>query len=129
MEGGAGFPEGGPGRRLVSRRGCASRPTDREDVSMTGAEHQETTDTTGTTAPLRHAARGSLTREVILTAAIEFVDEFGLSALTMRALGRHLGVEAMALYRYVNGREDLLEGVVDRLVAELRVASAGQDLG
>ena len=47
----------------------------------------------------------------------------------MRALGRHLGVEAMALYRYVNGREDLLEGVVDRLVAELRVAAAGQDLG
>ena len=90
---------------------------------MAGAEHEETT------APLRHAARGSLTRELILAAAIEFVDEFGLSALTMRALGRHLGVEAMALYRYVNGREDLLEGVVDRLVAELRVAAAGQDLG
>jgi len=90
---------------------------------MTSAEHEETT------APLRHAARGTLTRELILSAAIEFVDEFGLTALTMRALGRHLGVEAMALYRYVNGREDLLEGVVDRLVTELRVAAAGQDLG
>jgi TetR/AcrR family transcriptional regulator, tetracycline repressor protein len=102
---------------------------------MTGAEYQETKDVAATTyttameAPLRHAVRGSLNREVILAAAIEFVDESGLSALTMRALGRHLGVEAMALYRYVNGREDLLEGVVDRLVSELRVSSAGQDLG
>jgi TetR/AcrR family transcriptional regulator, tetracycline repressor protein len=90
---------------------------------MTGAEHEETS------GSLRHAVRGSLTREVILSAAIEFVDTFGLPALTMRALGRHLGVEAMALYRYVNGREDLLEGVVDRLVAELRVDAATQDLG
>ena len=27
----------------------------------------------------------------------------------MRGLGQELGVEAMALYRYVNSREDLLE--------------------
>ena len=38
------------------------------------------------------------------------------------ALARaRLGVEAMALYRYVNGREDLLEGVVDTLVDQIRV--------
>ena len=35
----------------------------------------------------------------------------------MRRLGKELGVEAMSLYRYVNGREDLLEGMVDRMVA------------
>ena len=66
---------------------------------------------------------------MIIAAAIEFVDQAGLSALTMRALGRHLGVEAMALYRYVNGREDLLEGVVETLVDELRLEAADQDLG
>ena len=39
----------------------------------------------------------------------------------MRRLGEYLGVEAMSLYRYVNGREDLLEGIVDRMVDDLHV--------
>ena len=52
-----------------------------------------------------------LDRERILQAAIDFIDESGLAALTMRRLGASLGVEAMALYRYVPGREDLLDGV------------------
>lgn len=37
----------------------------------------------------------------------------------MRRLGRELGVEAMALYRYVPSREDLLDGVVEQVVDEL----------
>ena len=41
----------------------------------------------------------------ILRAAVEFIDVNGLGKLTMRRLGAHLGVEAMALYRYVPGRE------------------------
>lgn len=45
----------------------------------------------------------------------------GLNALTMRRLGEVLGVEAMSIYHHVNGREDLLEGVVDRIVAGVRV--------
>ena len=58
--------------------------------------------------------RQTLSRERIIAAAIAFVDEHGLTALTMRRLGKELGVEAMSLYRYVNGREDLLEGIVDQ---------------
>lgn len=37
----------------------------------------------------------------------------------MRRLGRELGVEAMALYRYVLSREDVLDGIVDRVVDDL----------
>lgn len=65
--------------------------------------------------------RPPLTRDRILSVAIEVADEQGLAALTMRRLGKELGVEAMSLYRYVNGREDLLEGIVDRMVAELQL--------
>jgi TetR/AcrR family transcriptional regulator, tetracycline repressor protein len=65
--------------------------------------------------------RPALNRDRIIAAAIDFVDKRGLGALTMRRLGEALGVEAMSLYRYVNGREDLLEGVVDRMVAELHL--------
>lgn len=38
----------------------------------------------------------------------------------MRGLGQQLGVEAMSLYRYVSGREDLLEAVVKVLLEDLR---------
>jgi AcrR family transcriptional regulator len=55
----------------------------------------------------------------ILRAAVEFIDTNGLSKLTMRRLGAHLGVEAMALYRYVPGREQLLDGVVEVVMDEL----------
>jgi TetR/AcrR family tetracycline transcriptional repressor len=68
-------------------------------------------------------SRPGLSRDRVITAAIDFVDKRGLSALTMRRLGQELGVEAMSLYRYVNGREDLLEGMVDRMVAELHLRS------
>lgn len=67
------------------------------------------------------AGRRTLSRELIIETAIDFVDRHGLTALTMRRLGKQLGVEAMSLYRYVNGREDLLEGVVDRMVSELHL--------
>jgi TetR/AcrR family tetracycline transcriptional repressor len=65
--------------------------------------------------------RQPLSRDLILQRAIEFMDAHGTQHLTMRRLGQQLGVEAMSLYRYVNGREDLLEGVVDRLVDQIRV--------
>jgi AcrR family transcriptional regulator len=68
-------------------------------------------------------SRPGLSRDRIITAAIDFVDQRGLSVLTMRRLGQELAVEAMSLYRYVNGREDLLEGMVDRMVAELHLRS------
>jgi AcrR family transcriptional regulator len=69
-----------------------------------------------------------LDRDRILTAAIAFIDEHGLSALTMRRLGAALSVEAMALYRYVPGREDLLDGVVDRVVETLFDDDDGDDI-
>lgn len=63
--------------------------------------------------------RRRLTRESILDTAIELVDHGGIARLNMRRLGTACGVEAMALYRYVEGREDLLDGIVDRMVDTL----------
>jgi AcrR family transcriptional regulator len=65
------------------------------------------------------SGRPGLDRRRILGAAVEFIDVNGLNALTMRRLGAHLGVEAMALYRYVPGRESLLDGVVETVIDEL----------
>lgn len=57
-----------------------------------------------------------LSRDLIVRAALEQIDRSGAQGLSMRSLGQDLGVEAMALYRYVHGKEDLLEGVVALLM-------------
>jgi AcrR family transcriptional regulator len=75
--------------------------------------------------PRAHADRPSLSRERIVAAAIAFVDRKGLTALTMRRLGNELGVEAMSLYRYVGGRDDLLEGMVAQMVGRLHLDPDG----
>ncbi|MFE0254817.1 TetR/AcrR family transcriptional regulator [Streptomyces sp. NPDC059010] len=62
---------------------------------------------------------GRLSRERVLAAALELVDREGLSALSMRRLGAELGVEAMALYRYAEGKDSLLDGLVEALYLEL----------
>ena len=67
------------------------------------------------------SARRPLDKDRIIGAAIGYIDEFGLPGLTMRRLGAVLGVEAMALYRYVPGKEDLLDGIVQALVEEMQV--------
>lgn len=63
--------------------------------------------------------RVPLSRERIVRAALEFIEEQGLASLTMRRLGERLGVEAMSLYRYVPGREELLDQVVVRIIADM----------
>jgi AcrR family transcriptional regulator len=63
--------------------------------------------------------RPGLDRRRVLDAAVEFIDEHGIGELTMRRLGAQLGVEAMALYRYVPGRESLIDGVVETVMDEL----------
>ncbi|TSE00852.1 TetR/AcrR family transcriptional regulator [Skermania sp. ID1734] len=60
-----------------------------------------------------------MSREFIIDTAIELIDKAGVARLTMRRLGTACGVEAMALYRYVSGRDDVLSGVVDRIVDRL----------
>lgn len=66
-----------------------------------------------------NTGRRQLDRRRVLGAAVEFIDEHGYEALSMRRLGAHLGVEGMALYRHVSGREGLLDGVVESMMDEL----------
>jgi AcrR family transcriptional regulator len=63
--------------------------------------------------------RVPLSEERIVDAAVMFIDDQGLPGLSMRRLGTLLGVEAMSLYRYVPGREQLLDAVVERIVDEM----------
>lgn len=71
---------------------------------------------------------GKLSRERVLAAAVALVDREGLSALSMRRLGAELDVEAMALYRYADNKDALLDGLVEALYIELEESlAAGRD--
>jgi AcrR family transcriptional regulator len=54
-----------------------------------------------------------------LQVAVEITDKEGLESLTMRKLGHDLDVEAMALYRHVQGKADILDGIVDLVLSEI----------
>lgn len=58
-----------------------------------------------------------LSRQKILDAALDLVDQVGVTGLSMRKLGAALGVEAMTLYYYVPSKEALLDGLVERVIA------------
>lgn len=66
------------------------------------------------------SAKRRLSRELVVTTGLAYVDEHGLEGLSMRRLGAVLGVEAMSLYRYVPSKEDLLDAIVDAMVDEMR---------
>ncbi len=82
---------------------------------------------TGTKGVARQRRRPGLTRERVLRAAVELADEGGLEALSMRELGRKLGVEAMSLYNHVSSKDDVLDGMVDLVVGE--ISHPAQDVG
>jgi AcrR family transcriptional regulator len=65
--------------------------------------------------------RAPLTRDRVLRAALELADEGGTAALTMQRIGRRLGVEAMSLYRNVRNKDDILDGIVDLVFAEVEL--------
>lgn len=65
------------------------------------------------------SARVALDRRRIIDTALEHIEDTGLSSLTMRRLGTRLGVEAMSLYNYVPGKEDLLDAIVEALIGDM----------
>ncbi len=71
--------------------------------------------------------RPSLTRASVVAAALAVADEDGVAKLSMRAVARRLGVEAMSLYHHVSNKDDLLDGMVDAVHEEFHAPVPGED--
>ena len=72
--------------------------------------------------------RERLTRERVVEAALAIMDSEGLQAVTMRRVAREVGVEAMSLYNHVRDKDDLLQGVCDRIMSGFEFPdSSGKD--
>jgi len=63
--------------------------------------------------------KARISRAQVLDATLAIAEERGLGAVSMRSVARRLGVTPMALYHYVRDKQDLLDGLVERLLAEL----------
>ncbi|BCJ45722.1 TetR family transcriptional regulator [Actinoplanes ianthinogenes] len=71
--------------------------------------------------------RVPLNRERVLNAAVDLADRTGLDALSMRNLAQELGVVPMALYKHVANKDELLDGMVDTVVAGIPAVSPTGD--
>ena len=71
--------------------------------------------------------RTPLSKERVLRTAVELADREGIEALSMRKLGQALGVDAMALYRHVRNKDDMLDGIVEVITAEIERPAATHD--
>ena len=63
--------------------------------------------------------REPLTKGRIIQAALRIMDAEGLDGVTMRRVGRELGVEAMSLYNHVRDKDDILAGVCEEVLSSV----------
>ncbi len=68
-----------------------------------------------------------LTLERILAAAMALADASGVASLTMRALATELEVTPMSIYRYIDNKEALLDGMVDAVFGEISAPTVGNE--
>jgi AcrR family transcriptional regulator len=73
---------------------------------------------------LEKPRREPLTRDRIIRAALRIMDAQGLEAVSMRHIGRELGVEAMSLYNHVRDKEDILDSICEAVLSEFRIPDA-----
>jgi len=76
------------------------------------------------TATTRTTAREPVTRDRAVRVAIALADAGGIESLSMRKLARELGVEAMSLYYHVASKDDILDGMIEKVVSEMALPAA-----
>ena len=71
------------------------------------------------------APRTPLNRELVLETAMGLADTGGIKAMTMSKIAAELGVEAMSLYHHVANKDDILDGILDAVAAEIDLTEEG----
>ncbi|CAG9412772.1 TetR/AcrR family transcriptional regulator [Providencia alcalifaciens] len=61
-----------------------------------------------------------ISAEIIINAAIKFIDSHGFSALSMRALAKEMGINPMTIYYYFEDKECLVKSIANHLYADIK---------
>lgn len=80
-----------------------------------------------TPLPRTRVSRGSISRNRVVAAALDVIDEHGLAGLTMPRVATTLGVGTMSLYRHVANKADLLDAIIDHVFSDLTVPAGSPD--
>ncbi len=80
-------------------------------------------------APIAGPARDTqpMSRELVLSTALEIIDRDGVEGLSMRRLGQALGRDPMSLYRYAPTKAALLDGVAELVLDHLTLDTTDDD--
>ncbi|MBY5162149.1 TetR/AcrR family transcriptional regulator C-terminal domain-containing protein [Salsipaludibacter albus] len=81
------------------------------------------TDTTEATAD----ERVPLSRERVLDGAVALADRIGVMSFTIRKLADELDTKPMSIYHHVDGKDAILDGMIDRVFAQ--ITTPPEDLG
>jgi len=73
----------------------------------------------------KDTTRPRITRERVVSEAIKLVDDGGLEALTMRALGQECRCDPMVIYRHVRDKDALLDAIRDGIWDEVEIPEEG----
>lgn len=75
-----------------------------------------------TVKPLRY---GELDRTVVVAAAVRVAERGGVRSVTVRALAGELGLSTTAMYRYVDGKAELLNLIAEATLASVELPDTG----
>ncbi len=71
--------------------------------------------------------QAKLSKERILLQALTLADSGGIEALSMRKLADALGVKAMSLYNHFANKDEIIDGLVELVIAEIEVPEHAAD--
>lgn len=71
--------------------------------------------------------RGTLSRDRIVAAAAAVADRSGIAGVSMRTVGKELGVEGMSLYHHLKGKDELLDALAGWVFEQIELPPAGAD--
>ena len=71
--------------------------------------------------------QAKLSKERILLQALTLADSGGIEALSMRKLADALGVKAMSLYNHFANKDEIIDGLVELVIAEIEVPELAAD--
>jgi AcrR family transcriptional regulator len=71
------------------------------------------------------ARTAKISKEMIVEAAFQYADEFGLENVSMRSIASRLQVKAMSLYNHIKNKDELIDEMVEKLVSEIEIPTMG----
>ncbi|MEO7752094.1 MAG: TetR/AcrR family transcriptional regulator [Terracoccus sp.] len=76
---------------------------------------------------MNEGGRTAMSRDRVLDGAVALADQDGITALTIRNLAAAIDAKPMTIYHHVPNKDAIIDGMVDRVFAEIDLPPTGTD--